>query len=184
MIAQAPDFITFEKSAYVYTGGAHGMPFWQSVSVSKINGEPLNEVILNGNASSQEFKQLLKQGISAYFSTQRAAVYQCEFQPEKLQDAVFGEVDVNNLPLPGAKPFLTNSGVGFAYQQYEIASYADGMVAFVIPYAKMQPYLSAKVWSLVEKQQSADAKITAYVNEYTANEYQKYLALPEHKACE
>ncbi len=184
MTTQTPDFITFEKYAYTYTGGAHGMPFWQAVSVNKRNGEPLNDVILNKRTATQEFKQLLKQGVSAYFSTQRAAVYKCEFQPEKLQDAVFGEFDANNLPLPASKPFLTASGVGFAYQQYEIASYADGMIAFVIPYNKMRPYLTDRVWNLVEKQQNADAEITAYVNEDMANEYQKYLALPEHKACE
>ena len=184
MTAQTPDFITFEKYAYAYTGGAHGMSFWQAVSVNKRNGEPLNDVILNKHAASQEFKQLLKQGVSAYFSMQRAAVYKCEFQPEKLQDAVFGEFDANNLPLPASKPFLTAKGVGFAYQQYEIASYADGMIAFVIPYNKMRPYLTDEVWNMVEKQQNKDAVVTAYVSEDMAAEYQKYLALPEHKACE
>lgn len=184
MTAQTPDFITFEKYAYAYTGGAHGMSFWQAVSVNKRNGEPLNDVILNKHAASQEFKQLLKQGVSAYFSMQRAAVYKCEFQPEKLQDAVFGEFDANNLPLPASKPFLTAKGVGFAYQQYEIASYADGMIAFVIPYNKMRPYLTDEVWNMVEKQQNKDAAVTAYVSEDMAAEYQKYLALPEHKACE
>ena len=184
MTAQTPDFITFEKYAYAYTGGAHGMSFWQAVSVNKRNGEPLNDVILNKHAASQEFKQLLKQGVSAYFSMQRAAFYKCEFQPEKLQDAVFCEFDANKLPLPASKPFLTAKGVGFAYQQYEIASYADGMIAFVIPYNKMRPYLTDEVWNMVEKQQNKDAVVTAYVSEDMAAEYQKYLALPEHKACE
>lgn len=184
VVVQTPRFITYEKNAYVFTGGAHGMPEWGAASIRKSDGVLLNEHILNERVSSNEFKQLLKQGVISYYKALKGAYYQCEFQPEKLQDAVFGEVDVNNLPLPASKPFLTDSGVGFAYQQYEIASYADGMVAFVIPYAKMQPYLSAEVWNLVKKQQNTNAKITAYVDEYTANEYKKYLAMPEHKACE
>ncbi len=182
--AQTPNFITLEKNAYVYTGGAHGMPMWQAVTINKNDGQLINDSILNGNVNSYNFKQLLKQGVTAYFTTLKGAVYQCEFQPQKLPEAVFADFDVNNLPLPAAKPFLTDSGVGFAYMQYEIASYADGMIAFVIPYAKMQPYMTAEAWSLVEQKQKADAKISAFVNDNLTAEYQKYLALPEHKACE
>lgn len=182
--AQTPNFITIEKNAYVYTGGAHGMPMWQAVTVNKNDGQLINDNILNDNVNSYNFKQLLKQGVTTYFTTLKGAVYQCEFQPQKLSEEVFADYDVNNLPLPVTKPFLTDSGVGFAYMQYELASYADGMIAFVIPYAKMQPYMSSKAWSLVEQKQKDNAEISAFVSENLTTEYQKYSAMPEHKVCD
>ncbi len=184
VIVQTPKFITYEKSAEVFTGGAHGMSEWAAASIRKSDGVLLNEHILNERVKSPEFKQLLKQGAEAYFTTLKGAYYQCKFQPETLQSQLFEDFDADSLPLPQAKPFLSDKGVGFVYMPYEIASYSEGQIAFILPYEAMKPYLTAEVWNLVAKQENKDAAVTAYVNDYMAAEYQKYLALPEHKACE
>ena len=94
------------------------------------SGAPRSDVnMLNDKANTAEFKPLLKQGLNAYFTAQKGAVYQCDFQEADLQDEVFGEYNVNNLPLPLSKPFLTDNGVGFAYLPYEISWYANGRIS-------------------------------------------------------
>ena len=44
--------------------------------------------------------------------------------------------------------------------------------------------MTSKAWSLVEQKQKDNAEISAFVRENLTTEYQKYSAMPEHKACE
>lgn len=58
--------------------------------------------------------------------------------------------DVNHIPLPAWAPYLTHQGVAFAYQQYEIAPYAAGIISFIIPYEKIMPYLVPEIKAVIE----------------------------------
>lgn len=183
LIAQNPKFVTFVYDSYVFTGGAHGMSFWQAKTISKSNGKLINGNILNDKANTAEFKPLLKQGLNAYFTAQKGAVYQCDFQEADLQNEVFGEYNVNNLPLPQSKPFLTDNGVGFAYLPYEISWYANGRISFVLPYEIMKPYLTSEALDFVAGYSNKNVSAQAYVDEQIHADYQKYRAQAEHKKC-
>ena len=183
LIAQNPKFVTFVYDSYVFTGGAHGMSFWQAKTISKSNGKLINDNIFNDKVNTAEFKPLLKQGLNAYFTTQKGAVYQCDFQEADLQNEVFGEYNVNNLPLPQSKPFLTDNGVGFAYLPYEISWYANGRISFVLPYEIMKPYLTSEALDFVAGYSNKNVSAQAYVDEQTQADYQKYRAQAEHKKC-
>ncbi|MBQ2333538.1 MAG: DUF3298 domain-containing protein, partial [Prevotella sp.] len=37
-----------------------------------------------------------------------------------------------------------------AYQQYEIAPYAAGIISFIIPYEKIMPYLVPEIKAVIE----------------------------------
>lgn len=183
LIAQNPKFVTFVYDSYVFTGGAHGMSFWQAKTISKSNGKLINDNILNDKVNTAEFKPLLKQGLNAYFTAQKGAVYQCDFQEADLQNEVFGEYNVNNLPLPQSKPFLTDNGVGFAYLPYEISWYANGRISFVLPYEIMKPYLTPEALDFVAGYSDKNVSAQAYVDEQIHADYQKYRAQAEHKKC-
>ena len=183
LIAQNPKFVTFIYDSYVFSGGAHGMSFWQTKTISKSNGKLINGNILNNKVNTAEFKPLLKQGLNAYFTAQKGAVYQCDFQEADLQNEVFGEYNVNNLPLPQSKPFLTDNGVGFAYLPYEISWYANGRISFVLPYEIMKPYLTSEALDFVAGYSNKNVSAQAYVDEQTQADYQKYRAQAEHKKC-
>ena len=90
---------------------------------------------------------------------------------------------IDDLPLPQEKPFLTKNGVGFVYMPYEISWYANGRIAFVLPYSQMTDYMSEDALNLV-KNVNKNGKIEAYVDEQTRQKYQDYLAQPEHKICQ
>lgn len=180
-VAQTSQFVTIEKDAYIYTGGAHGVSEWDAITLKKSDGKQLDN-ILNSKVNSVKFKNLLKQGVVAYFTQLKGAVDKCEFQPMAVQNELFEDFSANDLPLPEQKPFLTDKGVGFVYMPYEISWYSNGRIAFILPYSEMKNYLREDVLKLLPKED--DNKIEAYTNEKTQAEYQKYLTQPEHKICQ
>ena len=183
LLAQNPNFATFVYDAYIFAGGAHGMPVWQAKTIDKNSGKVINGSLLNDKVNTAEFKQLLKQGLSAYFTAQKGAVYQCDFQEDDLQDEVLGEYDVNNLPLPQSKPFLTDNGVGFAYMPYEISWYANGRISFVLPYEIMKPYMTPEAIEWAAKYNHKDVEAKPFVDKQIQAGFQKYKMQGEHKIC-
>ncbi len=183
LLAQNDQFATFIMDAYIYTGGAHGMPVWSSKTLRKTDGTILNDKILNDKVNSAAFKKLLRQGVSAYFTAVKGAFYQCDFQAKDLQNELFENYKADDLPLPQEKPFLTENGVGFVYMPYEISWYANGRIGFVLPYSQIRDYLSAEALKLLKNIHKTD-KVEAYVEEQTRQKYQDYLAQPEHKICQ
>ena len=49
---------------------------------------------------------------------------------------------------------LTNDGVVFSFQPYEIDCWAAGAYHFIVPYKKLQPYLTPKVKELLINQKN------------------------------
>ncbi len=154
--AESENFITFAHQIYTYEGGAHGLTMTEMLTYRKSDGKRINSSILRANLPS-EFKKLLAQGIRAYFSS----------FGEDL--SIFSEFDINDMPLPENNPFLTNDGIGFVYSQYEIAPYASGEPAFIIPYQLIFPYLTEETANLIIQNDSI-SKITPFSPE---NPWQK-----------
>lgn len=148
-IVDTDKFYTIRKDEYIYKGGAHGSTTTDWKTIVKENRKQINDKILNPNIDTQ-FKQLIKQGLIAYFTSYLPQYGGREFAAQKLADEILIEADINNLPLPKSLPFLTENGVGFMYGQYEISSYANGQPAFVIPYQMMMPYLNNEIKELIK----------------------------------
>ena len=55
------------------------------------------------------------------------------------------------VPLPSWTPYPGEDGLVFVYQQYEIASYAAGMPSFVIPYDRIQPFLTEEARRILSR---------------------------------
>lgn len=155
-LAETEKFITFAHQIYTYDGGAHGLTVAEMLTFQKSDGKRINKNILQ-KESSPELKSLLAQGLRAYFSS----------FGEDL--AIFPEFDINNMPLPENQPFLTNEGVGFIYSQYEIAPYASGQPAFVVPYRFIRPYLTEEIAAIIPQNDNI-SEITAFSTE---NPWQK-----------
>ena len=70
---------------------------------------------------------------------------------EELLDYLFAEQteDLDNLPLPGNAPYLSETGVVFLYTQYEIAPYSSGIITFEIPFADIHPFLTPEAQELI-----------------------------------
>ena len=136
-------YVTYIVEYYEYRGGAHGGTSIWGNTFRKDNGKSLGWNML-ANTDSKEFQQLIKDGVSSYFQPNDSTI----ITDDQLKDLLIIETDIDHLPLPQYPPFLSDQGVSFIYQQYEIADYATGMPSFTIPYDKLKPFFTPETSSL------------------------------------
>ena len=58
--------------------------------------------------------------------------------------------DSDDIPRPEQAPVLTANGVEFIYQPYEIASFAAGILTFVVSYEHIKPFMKTSLRKLIE----------------------------------
>ena len=59
---------------------------------------------------------------------------------DELKESLF--IEDGFIPLPSWPLYPSDEGLNFVYHQYEIASYAEGMPSFTVPYADIEPFLT------------------------------------------
>ena len=134
-------YLTYTTSTYTYLGGAHGSSVSYSVNIVKPSGKVLEETV--DTLKVGQMQPILRKGIMAYLHENGDA----EATEKNLENYLFLENGV--VPMPSQAPCLTDKGVCFVYQQYEIGPYALGMVTFTVPYKEILPYLKPEVRTLV-----------------------------------
>lgn len=142
--AQTEKYVSYTDICETFLGGAHGSGTMSGITFRKSDGRRFGHEMLK-NTNTQEFRDLLKEGLKQYFSANGQEVE----TDEQLAEIMFAENGVDYLPLPQAAPYLTADGVAFVYQSYEIAPYALGRPTFTIPYSKIEPFLTETVKKLL-----------------------------------
>jgi hypothetical protein len=136
-------YVIFLSEDFVFSGGAHGgIIGCGPLTFDKKDGH-LVEKFLEESAL-QEMQPLLRKGLVQYYSS-----FGQEIQPEQLDENLMLSGDV--IPFPAWEPIPTPEGLTFTYQQYEIASYADGMPSFTLPYDEVLPFLTEDAKKLIGK---------------------------------
>lgn len=130
---QTDQFLSMTSSTYDYMGGAHGISTFAGVTFSKVTGKQLTKVVKANSA--RQMQALLLKGACEYFSEGGEKVTVGNVKQ-------YLQLEGNVIPLPSVEPYLTEKGVMFVYQQYEIACYAAGMVSFCVPYKRIWNYLT------------------------------------------
>lgn len=137
------DYVTIDVQEYQYTGGAHGGTTSYGLTFRKSDGRQMGKNILNNLVGDDEWNDMVKQQLMEYFDVKTE---------EELHDNLQLSPDYFPfIPLPQTEPCLTEKGLVFTYQQYEIACYAAGMPSYVIPYDKLKKYLNRTGKHLLEK---------------------------------
>ena len=140
---QTDRYVTYFYRQHEYQGGMHGYTTEVGFTFRKSDGK---QIPLLEDTDSPEFAQLLKQGIKRFFGGDTPA------SDEEVLEYLFAD-DVealDNLPLPGNAPYLTQTGVVFLYTQYEIAPYSSGIITFEIPFAQIKPYLTQEAKAMIQ----------------------------------
>jgi hypothetical protein len=144
-VYETKTFVTFQASVSQYTGGIHGIGFESGHTFSKINGKRFGYDMMK-DLDTPQFKRLVKEGLRKYFSDEGDG--QAMSDESLKQELVSFDGDINDLPLPDYEPYMTEQGVTFIYQPYEISYYAAGKPEFTIPYDVVKPYLTAQAIEL------------------------------------
>ena len=125
VVFQSPSVITVSVDSYTYTGGAHGNGVVTLLNFNPETGDLYTQDELY--KKSPEFMKLVED----YFKTEID-----KKGNDNPKDYFFGE----DFKLPENIGF-NEEGVVFLYNTYEMASYAQGITEFVIPYSVMSKYL-------------------------------------------
>ena len=141
--AETDKYITYNCFAYAYLAGAHGSSFDQSFDIIKATGKLLTETV--DTTQVKKLQPILRKGVVSYLNEYNK---EDPVTDKNLNGYLFIENGI--IPLPAHTPFLTNDGVHFAYQQYEIGPYAMGIVKFTVPYSEIKPYLTPKAAKLIQ----------------------------------
>ena len=125
-------YVTFYSCGDDYRAGAHGMPWQYRFTVDLATGKQLKWADIIKISMKTKLKPLLKKAVlDQYFAD----------DPNMM----------DSFDLPGAEPALTPKGVWFGWGAYEIACYAAGMPECVVPYDKLQDYLTDYAKEVIEQ---------------------------------
>lgn len=144
-VYETKTFVTFQASVSQYTGGIHGIGYESGHTFSKINGKQFGYDMMK-DLDTPAFKRLIKEGLRRYFSDEGDEQGMSDEALKEELVSFSGSID--ELPLPDFEPYLTEQGVTFIYQPYEISYYAAGKPEFTIPYNVVKPYLKAQAIEL------------------------------------
>ncbi|SNY94761.1 DUF3298 and DUF4163 domain-containing protein [Flagellimonas pacifica] len=126
------DMLTLEFNAYSFTGGAHGYSSDSFLNFDKRKGSELENWEL-----FEDLEGFLK------FAETKFRIQEDIPQDENINATGFMfERDTFHL---SENVGYTSKGVSLIYNQYEIASYADGPITLILPYAEVNKYLKRKV---------------------------------------
>lgn len=142
--AETGRYVTYTTHTEIFLGGAHGDHSFSGATFRKSDGRHFGYDMLR-NTDSDAFRKLIKEGLIKYFNTETTEPVKTD---EQLKNCLLVEDDVNYLPLPRTAPYLTQEGMVFTYQTYEIAPYAAGMPSFTVPLSKIRPFLTATALQL------------------------------------
>lgn len=134
--------VTFVCTCQTYNlGAAHGGYSISGATFRKSDGKRFGWNMFNNVSNMNE---VLKNGLKEYFEVQT---------DEELKDDLMIDefASVDYLEHPNVEPWVTEKGIEFVYQQYEIACYAAGLPSFTLPLSKAQKMLTPTAKALMAK---------------------------------
>lgn len=126
------ELLTIELQSYLFTGGAHGYGSTNFLNFSKKRGKEMDDWEL--------FKD--KEGFERYAETQFRL--QQDIPVNKPINSTGFMFEKDHFYLPENIGF-TEKGLKLLYNQYEVASYADGPIELTLPYKDIQKFLSGNI---------------------------------------
>ena len=123
LLTQNKNYVTYFYRTFSYGGGAHGYTTEVGFTFRKSDGK---QIPLLKNTNSRKLAKLIKEGVRRHFSERPDK----PLSDQELLEYLFAEEvsSLNNLPLPGNPPYLSDTGMVFLYTQYEIAPYSSGII--------------------------------------------------------
>lgn len=137
---ESEKFVTYQCVNYGYYGGAHGAMNKYGVTFRKSDGRIFGWDMFRSDFDYQELfeKALMEQ------------YYQVNTKKELYDRLLITVSDKTPLPKPVTSPYLTEDGVEFVYQEYEISPYCDGIPTFTLPFSDVEKYLTNDAKNLLK----------------------------------
>ena len=140
-LADTLGYVVFQSQNYIYQGGAHGGITGDGYLTFDRKGGRFLEATVDPACTAQ-IQPLLVKGLLSYYGE-----FGEKMSEEELRERL--QIEGDQIPLPAWTPYPTADGLCFVYQQYEIASYADGMPSFIVPFDEVEPYLTPEARAIL-----------------------------------
>jgi len=132
----SPKLISFSSDGYTYTGGAHGLYGTSFVVLDLKNKKKLGLADVLNLEDSVTLNIVLEDKLRKVYSLKAT---------DKLTEVLFEEQLSFNHNF-----FVTEKGIGFNYNPYEIAAYIYGEIRLFIPFSEIKSLLKQEFISLIE----------------------------------
>lgn len=142
-------YLSYQKCYYAYYGGAHGEYTQNVVSFDPKRNETIDWKYLFRQGCEDAilflFLNVVKESSAFSWNENLKTIADVKpiFEDYKMGDK--GDDDAQPFPTPG----LTDTGVVFSFQPYEIGSFSEGCFHFTIPYQTLKPFLTQKAKELL-----------------------------------
>ena len=136
-------FVTYQQCESSYCGGTHGGFTERLVSFDHVNNQEIDNSYLLKSGCEEELVDLLVEEArkSPYYQKSESDIRASLANKDEEGNLIGGYM----FPRLG----LSEEGVVFSFQPYEISSFADGAFHFVIPYEKVKHLLTNRAkWCL------------------------------------
>lgn len=145
-VYETPRSISYQVYNYNFTGGAHGGRYITYATFRKYDGRIFGWDMIKHD-SIYAVREMIRENIKTYFKVKT---------DEELKQYLFDGTNAYLFPLPVTPPVLTEEGVQFVYQQYEIAPYAAGNPTCTIPYEQIYSSLTSTAQQLTETEENEE----------------------------
>ncbi|MBR0036550.1 MAG: DUF3298 domain-containing protein [Bacteroidales bacterium] len=145
IVAKVNQFLSYQIIAYFYTGGAHG----STICNYRVFDTAQNSVVQLGDIVSENTRPY----IAELMANKPSPDFDGKSLAQMKKEGYFFEDAVLDLP---DNFFITEDGITFVFQQYEIAPYAMGIISVDLTWEELQPLLPKEsvVLSIAEAKQS------------------------------
>jgi len=129
-------FVTYQECTFDYGGGAHGYYTEKLLSFDHVNNQEIDNSYLFKSGYEEELVNILVE------EALRSPNYQVS--ETSIRSGV-ANLDEEGNPIGSytfPQPGLSEEGVVFSFQPYEISCFADGTFHFVIPYERLKHILT------------------------------------------
>ena len=137
-VAMNNRFVTYQQCTHDYNGGIHGYYTQRLISFDHEHRQEIDYNYLFTPQSKQQLFEMLKEAAKKNPKSKDREI--------NLEEAICMK-DGNGVPtgeLHFPQPGLSDEGVVFSFQPYEIDCYAAGTFHFTIPYDKIKPLLTSR----------------------------------------
>ncbi|MDE5785211.1 MAG: RsiV family protein [Duncaniella sp.] len=133
------NLVTYHLYNQLFTGGAHGAENAVYVTFDVKGGKALGIEEMFTPKGFETAEALLAARVAAATDGAITTAY----LPDAITDYPAYYVNYQGRLYP--RPALTNDGVVFVYQPYDISSYADGIRYFLLPYAELEGCMNPQI---------------------------------------
>lgn len=141
-------YAVYSCSGDMYMGGTSVQIIGSgTVLFNKTNAAIIRNIIADNSLES--LQPILRKGLLSYYSGNGEELSEKQLF-EHLQIVDENGSLIEQIPLPIDCPSLSYDGVGFYYEEGEIAAAEDGVLNFVVPFEEITPYLTTEVQDLLK----------------------------------